>query len=114
MGMKGRRSPLKIIALLDRRNQGVNVTPNRNRGNQPAQFGIDLSDSLIVMLAVFLLMLLRIAELRHGFQPSVKCHQLLATVANLPTCVIGMEACGSAHYWGRTFLGLWVGLYGKS
>lgn len=22
--------------------------------------------------------------------------------ANLPTCLIGMEACGSAHYWGRT------------
>lgn len=21
--------------------------------------------------------------------------------ANLPTCVVGMEACGSAHYWGR-------------
>jgi transposase len=33
----------------------------------------------------------------------VKRQQLLDTVANLPACVIGMEACGSAHYWGRVF-----------
>ncbi len=33
----------------------------------------------------------------------VKRQQLLDTVANLPACVIGMEACGSAHYWGRAF-----------
>jgi transposase len=29
--------------------------------------------------------------------------QLMDTVASLPPCVIGMEACGSAHHWGRTF-----------
>ena len=29
--------------------------------------------------------------------------QQLDTVANLPACVIGMDACGSAHYWGRAF-----------
>ena len=28
----------------------------------------------------------------------VKRQQLLDTVANLPACVIGMEACGSAHH----------------
>jgi len=33
----------------------------------------------------------------------VKRHQLLDTVANLPACVIGMEACGSAQHWGRAF-----------
>jgi transposase len=33
----------------------------------------------------------------------VKRQQLLDTVANLTACVIGMEACGSAHYWGRVF-----------
>ena len=33
----------------------------------------------------------------------VKRLQLFDTVANLLTCVIGMEACGSAHYWGRAF-----------
>lgn len=29
--------------------------------------------------------------------------QLMATIANLPKCLIGMEACGSAHYWTREF-----------
>ena len=33
----------------------------------------------------------------------VKRQQLLETVANLPACVIGMEACGSAQHWGRAF-----------
>ena len=26
-------------------------------------------------------------------------------VAQLPPCLIGMEACGSAHYWARKFQG---------
>jgi transposase len=29
--------------------------------------------------------------------------QLLAFIANLPKCLIGMEACGGAHYWAREF-----------
>ena len=33
----------------------------------------------------------------------VKRGQLLQAVASLPPCVIGMEAGGSAHHWGRTF-----------
>ena len=33
----------------------------------------------------------------------VKRSQLLQAVASLPPCVIGMEACGSAHHWGRAF-----------
>ncbi len=33
----------------------------------------------------------------------VKRSQLLDAVASLPPCVIGMEACGSAHHWGRAF-----------
>ena len=33
----------------------------------------------------------------------VKRSQLVETVASLPPCVIGMEACGSAHHWGRAF-----------
>ncbi len=27
--------------------------------------------------------------------------KLLAFVANLPSCVIGIEACGGAHHWAR-------------
>ena len=33
----------------------------------------------------------------------VKRSQLLEVVASLPPCVIGMEACASAHHWGRAF-----------
>src|SRR5262245_26549714 len=29
--------------------------------------------------------------------------QLLASVQSLPPCTIAMEACSSAHFWGRTF-----------
>jgi transposase len=32
--------------------------------------------------------------------------KLAAYVANLPACVIGMEACAGAHYWARQFQGL--------
>jgi len=32
-----------------------------------------------------------------------KRDQLLQTVASLPPCVIGMEACGSTPHWGRAF-----------
>ncbi len=28
-------------------------------------------------------------------------HEVLSYFANLPRCVVGMEACGGAHYWGR-------------
>ena len=27
--------------------------------------------------------------------------QLLSFIAQCPPCLIGMEACGGAHYWGR-------------
>jgi transposase len=27
--------------------------------------------------------------------------QLLPFVANLPPCLVGLEACGGAHYWAR-------------
>ena len=33
----------------------------------------------------------------------VKRSQLVEAVVSLPPCVIGMEACGSAHHWGRAF-----------
>lgn len=33
----------------------------------------------------------------------VKRSQLLEVVTSLPPCVIGMEACASAHHWGRAF-----------
>ena len=33
----------------------------------------------------------------------VRRAQLLKTVAQLEPCLIGIEACGGAHYWGRRF-----------
>ena len=35
---------------------------------------------------------------------SVRRPALAKLIANLPPCVIGMEACGSAHYWARKFM----------
>src|SRR5262249_35734847 len=29
--------------------------------------------------------------------------KLLEVIAQLPTCLIGIEACGGSHYWGRKF-----------
>ena len=33
----------------------------------------------------------------------IRRDRLLSTVAKLPPCLIGMEACGSAHYWAQKF-----------
>ena len=33
----------------------------------------------------------------------VKRNELLSIVANLPNCLVGMEACGGSHYWSREF-----------
>ena len=47
----------------------------------------------------------------HGVDANDKCklrktikrNNLLAEVAKLPPCIIGMEACSGAHYWAREF-----------
>ena len=36
-----------------------------------------------------------------GLKKQLKRAQVLPLFANLPPCLIGMEACGSAHYWAR-------------
>ncbi len=36
-------------------------------------------------------------------KPKVSRDQLLPLVAQLPPCVIGMEACSGAHHWARQF-----------
>ncbi len=43
---------------------------------------------------------------QHGkvlLHKSVTHSKLLATIANIPAMRIGLEACGGAHYWARTF-----------
>ena len=32
--------------------------------------------------------------------------KLSALITNLPSCLIGLEACGGAHYWVRKFTGM--------
>jgi len=36
----------------------------------------------------------------------LKRHQVVEFFANMPPCLIGMEACGSAHHWARQLHGL--------
>lgn len=36
----------------------------------------------------------------------LKRDQMAAFFANLPTCLVGMEACSSAHYWARKLQGM--------
>ncbi len=31
----------------------------------------------------------------------LKRHQVLVLFSNMPPCLIGMEACGGAHFWAR-------------
>ena len=38
-------------------------------------------------------------------RPCVRRDQLLESVAKLPPCTIGMEACSGAHHWARQFAG---------
>ena len=49
---------------------------------------------------------------KHGkeiFNKKLKRIDVLPFFANLPTCLIGLEACGSAHYWARELAKLEAG-----
>lgn len=35
------------------------------------------------------------------FNKAIKRAKLLAFFETLPSCTVGMEACGSSHHWGR-------------
>ena len=43
---------------------------------------------------------------RTVLRKSVKRAELTKVFANLPACLIGLEACGSAHYWARRLMEL--------
>lgn len=50
----------------------------------------------------------------HGINAKGKCvlkkrlsrEKLIEFMAQLPPCLVGMEACGGAHYWARMFIGM--------
>ncbi|CAD6563492.1 IS110 family transposase [Paraburkholderia sabiae] len=61
--------------------------------------GIDLAKSVFAVHGVN----------EHGravLKKVLKRDQMLPFFANLPACVIGIEACGSAHYWARKLQGM--------
>jgi transposase len=57
--------------------------------------GIDLAKNVLQVHAVD-------ARGKVVLRRQLKRNEMGPFFANLPTCLIGMEACASAHYWGRT------------
>ena len=45
-------------------------------------------------------------EGRASVKKQLKRAQVAVFFANLPPCLVGMEACSSAHYWARKFQAL--------
>jgi len=66
---------------------------------QTTTIGIDLAKSVFHVHAAD-------AQGRPVFSRRVSRRKLAELIATLPPCLIGMEACGSAHYWARRFLEL--------
>ena len=61
---------------------------------QVTTLGIDLAKNVFQVHGVD-------AQGRQVFSKALRRSQLRNFVAQLPACRIGMEACGSAHYWAR-------------
>jgi transposase len=76
------------------------VAANGNAENAPSVIGIDLAKNVFALHAVN----------RHGrpvlVKPSVRRDQLLELMAQLPPCIVGMEACSGAHHWARELAAL--------
>jgi transposase len=41
-----------------------------------------------------------------GIRKQLKRSQVIGFFAQLPPCLVGMEACGGAHFWERKLTGL--------
>ena len=57
--------------------------------------GIDLAKSIFAMHGV------NEASKAELIKPHISREQLLPLIAQLPPCLIGMEACSGAHHWAR-------------
>ncbi len=68
--------------------------------NIPVVIGIDLAKNVFAVHAIN----------RHGkailIKPNVRRDQLLDLLAQLPPCIVGMEACSGAHHWARSMASL--------
>ena len=56
--------------------------------------GIDLAKNLFLVQGVD-------ERGKTVLKKQLKRDQMMAFFTNLPACLIGMEACGSAHFWAR-------------
>ena len=56
--------------------------------------GIDLAKNVFQLHGVD-------AAGKPALRKSVSRGKLMETLANLPCCLVGIEACGGAHYWAR-------------
>lgn len=74
-------------------NKVSTLTANENAENVPVTIGIDLAKNVFAIHGVN----------RFGkpvlIKPNVRRDQLLELMAQLPPCVVGMEACSGAHSW---------------
>ncbi len=71
------------------------LAANGNGENTPVVIGIDLAKNVFALHAINC----------HGkpvlVNPQVRRDQLLELLAQLPPCIVGMEACSGAHHWAR-------------
>jgi transposase len=76
------------------------LAANGKGENIPTVIGIDLAKNVFALHAVN----------RHGkpvlVRPQIRRDQLLELLAQLPPCIICMEACSDAHHWAREMIAL--------
>jgi transposase len=81
-------------------NKVSTLAANGNAEYIPTVIGIDLAKNVFALHAVNC----------HGkavlVKPQVRRDQLLELLAQLPPCIIGMEACSGAHHWARALASL--------
>jgi transposase len=81
-------------------NKVSTLTANENVENVAVTIGIDLAKNVFAIHGIN----------RFGkpvlVKPNVRRDQLLELRAQLPPCVVGMEACSGAHHWARELTGL--------
>src|SRR4051812_30529518 len=75
------------------------LEPRRASTMKITTVGIDLAKSVFQVHGID----------EHGkavLKKQLRREQMAPFFANLPACLIGIEACGSAHHWGRKLQGL--------
>lgn len=69
---------------------------SKNRQQEAVRLGIDTSKKVFHLHGVN-------AKEQVVVKKMVSRNKLLKTIAQLPPCLIGIEACGGSHHWARTF-----------